>query len=85
MLASSGVKVRGGLRAGAASAEALSIASVESPQLWKLLRFMDRESDNYSAELLLKQIGANDNERGTTANGAAAVKRVLADAGIPLA
>ena len=85
MLASSGVKVRGDLRTGTASADALSIGSVESPPLWKLLRFMDRESDNYSAELLLKQIGANDNERGTTANGAAQVKSVLADADIPLA
>ena len=85
MLASSGVKVKGKLRVGAASGEALSIASVESPALWKLLRFMDRESDNYSAELMLKQVGAYDNEQGTTANGAAAVKSVLEDAGVPLA
>lgn len=85
MLAASGVKVKGKVRVGAASSDALSIASVESPALWKLLRFMDRESDNYSAELMLKQIGANDNEQGTTANGAAAVNSVLADDGIPLA
>jgi len=85
MLAASGVKVKGNPRAGAASAEALSIATVESPPLWQLLRFMDRESDNYSAELMLKQIGAYDNGRGTTANGAAAVRRVLAEAGVPLA
>ncbi|MHB8059888.1 MAG: D-alanyl-D-alanine carboxypeptidase/D-alanyl-D-alanine endopeptidase, partial [Gaiellaceae bacterium] len=85
LLVSSGVKVKGKLRVGAASNEALSIASVESPPLWKLLRFMDRESDNYSAELMLKQVGAYEGEQGTTANGAAAVKSVLADAGIPLA
>jgi len=85
MLAASGVEARGKSRAGVASTDALSIASVESPPLWKLLRFMDRASDNYSAELLLKQIGAYDNNRGTTANGAAAVKGVLADAGVPLA
>ena len=85
LLAANGVSVKGDPRPGVASAEALSIASVESPALWKLLRFMDRESDNYSAELMLKQIGANDNEQGTTANGAAAVNSVLADDGIPLA
>lgn len=85
MLAASGVKVAGKPRAGVASDEALSIASVESPPLWKLLRFMDRESDNYTAELMLKQIGAYDNSQGTTANGAAAVRSVLADAGVPLA
>jgi D-alanyl-D-alanine carboxypeptidase/D-alanyl-D-alanine-endopeptidase (penicillin-binding protein 4) len=84
LLSSVGVKVDGNARSGVASAEALSIASVESPPLWKLLRFMDRESDNYSAELLLKQIGAYNNDRGTTANGAVAVKSVLADAGVPL-
>jgi D-alanyl-D-alanine carboxypeptidase/D-alanyl-D-alanine-endopeptidase (penicillin-binding protein 4) len=85
MLVASGVKVKGKLRVGAASSEALSIASVESPPLWQLLRFMDRESDNYSAELMLKQVGAYDKEQGTTANGAAAVKSVLANAGVPLA
>ncbi|HEY5478630.1 MAG TPA: D-alanyl-D-alanine carboxypeptidase/D-alanyl-D-alanine-endopeptidase [Gaiellaceae bacterium] len=85
LLAASGVSVKGDPRPGAASADALSIASVESPPLWKLLRFMDRESDNYSAELMLKQIGAFENEQGTTANGAAAVNTVLSDAGISLA
>ncbi|HEY4977199.1 MAG TPA: D-alanyl-D-alanine carboxypeptidase/D-alanyl-D-alanine-endopeptidase, partial [Gaiellaceae bacterium] len=84
MLSSVGVTADDSPRPGAASAEAFSIASVESPPLWKLLRFMDRESDNYSAELLLKQIGAYNNDQGTTANGAVAVKNVLADAGVPL-
>lgn len=84
-LAVSGVKVKGRLRVGVASGEAFSLVSVESPPLWKLLRFMDRESDNYTAELLLKQIGAYDKEQGTTANGAAEVRSVLAGVGIPLA
>jgi len=85
MLARRGVKVKGGPRVGVVSGDELSLASVESPPLWKLLRFMDRESDNYSAELLLKQVGATNNGRGTTANGAAEVASVLEDAGIPLA
>jgi len=85
LLAARGVMVRGATRVGVASAGALSIASIESPPLWKLLRFMDRESDNYTAELLIKQIGASENNQGTTANGAAAVRQVLLDAGISLA
>ncbi|MGA9762951.1 MAG: D-alanyl-D-alanine carboxypeptidase/D-alanyl-D-alanine-endopeptidase [Gaiellaceae bacterium] len=85
LLASRGVTVNGEARPGVASADALQIALVESPPLWKLLRFMDRESDNYSAEMLLKQVGANENDQGTTANGAAAVASVLTDAGIPMA
>jgi D-alanyl-D-alanine carboxypeptidase/D-alanyl-D-alanine-endopeptidase (penicillin-binding protein 4) len=84
-LAASGVKVKGEVQVGVASDEALSLASIESPPLWKLLRFMDRESDNYTAELLLKQVGAFGNDQGTTANGAAEVMSVLADAGVPLA
>ena len=46
---------------------------------------MDRESDNFTAELLLKQIGAANGAGGTTAAGAAQVRTTLAEAGIPLA
>src|SRR5205823_12571979 len=45
----------------------------------------DRESDNFTAELLLKQIGAANGATGTTATGAALVRTTLAEAGIPLA
>ena len=45
---------------------------------------MDRESDNFTAELLLKQIGAANGSVGTTAAGAAQVRTALAAAGIPL-
>jgi D-alanyl-D-alanine carboxypeptidase/D-alanyl-D-alanine-endopeptidase (penicillin-binding protein 4) len=79
------VTVDGRLRLGTAPDEATPLTSVSSPPLWKLLRFMDRESDNYTAELLLKQLGTVEGERGTTAKGAAAVTSVLADAGVPLA
>jgi D-alanyl-D-alanine carboxypeptidase/D-alanyl-D-alanine-endopeptidase (penicillin-binding protein 4) len=84
-LTASGVKVNGEVQVGVASDEASSLATVESPPLWKILRFMDRESDNYTAELLLKQLGASVNDQGTTANGAAEVRTVLAGAGISLA
>ena len=46
---------------------------------------MDHDSDNFIAEELLKTIGAEVGEGGTTAAGAAIVMRDLASAGIPLA
>jgi PBP4 family serine-type D-alanyl-D-alanine carboxypeptidase len=46
---------------------------------------MDRESDNFTAEMLLKELGAETGEAGTTAAGAALVQRDLAAAGVPLA
>ena len=33
------------------------IGSVSSPTLGSIVRFMDRESDNFTAEMLLKQLG----------------------------
>jgi PBP4 family serine-type D-alanyl-D-alanine carboxypeptidase len=46
---------------------------------------MDTESDNFTAELLLKQLGAVVLDRGTSASGAAVVRQSLADAAVPLA
>jgi serine-type D-Ala-D-Ala carboxypeptidase/endopeptidase (penicillin-binding protein 4) len=58
---------------------------VQSPPLGTILRFMDRESDNFTAELLLKQLGAIGLDRGTSAAGAAVVMQELAEAGVPMA
>jgi serine-type D-Ala-D-Ala carboxypeptidase/endopeptidase (penicillin-binding protein 4) len=45
---------------------------------------MNRESDNFTSELILKQLGTLDGKRGTTARGGKVVRRALADAGVPL-
>ena len=45
---------------------------------------MDHESDNFTAEMLLKQLGASVSVPGTTAGGAAVVRQALDDAGVPL-
>ena len=50
-----------------------------------VIAVMDRESDNFRAEMLLKELGAEAGEGGTSAGGAAVVRRVLAEADIPLA
>jgi PBP4 family serine-type D-alanyl-D-alanine carboxypeptidase len=45
---------------------------------------MDVESDNYTAELVLKTLGAELGGAGTSAAGATVVMRSLREAGVPL-
>jgi serine-type D-Ala-D-Ala carboxypeptidase/endopeptidase (penicillin-binding protein 4) len=73
-----------GAGTGADRGDGLPLASIESPPLAWILRYMDRASDNFTAELLLKQLGTLEGDRGTTAAGAAYVSRALAAAGVPL-
>jgi D-alanyl-D-alanine carboxypeptidase/D-alanyl-D-alanine-endopeptidase (penicillin-binding protein 4) len=51
----------------------------------QILRFMDHESDNFTAEILLKQLGAGFGAQGTTAAGAEVVHRLLGEQQVPLA
>jgi serine-type D-Ala-D-Ala carboxypeptidase/endopeptidase (penicillin-binding protein 4) len=79
-----------GVAAGAAGVgrapdDAYGLAQIESDPLPDVLATMDRESDNFIAEELLKAIGAEAGDGGTTAAGAAVVQRDLTAAGIPLA
>jgi len=83
-LAAAGVQVAGGARTGAAETEEIELASVSSPPLVQLVRSVNRHSDNFTAEQLLKHLAAVETGRGTTAAGAAIVMRTLRDAGIPL-
>jgi D-alanyl-D-alanine carboxypeptidase/D-alanyl-D-alanine-endopeptidase (penicillin-binding protein 4) len=45
---------------------------------------MNRESDNFVSEMLLKELGASIGRRGTTSTGAAIVQASLVDAGVPV-
>jgi D-alanyl-D-alanine carboxypeptidase/D-alanyl-D-alanine-endopeptidase (penicillin-binding protein 4) len=63
---------------------ATALARDVSPPLSEILRFMNRESDNFTAEMLLKQLGAVANGRGTTRAGAAVVTRAMRDAAIDM-
>jgi D-alanyl-D-alanine carboxypeptidase/D-alanyl-D-alanine-endopeptidase (penicillin-binding protein 4) len=65
--------------------QGVPLASVESDPLGTILSYMDRRSDNFTAEILLKQLGSLEGGVGTTAAGAAYVRSVLAEAAIPLA
>ena len=46
---------------------------------------MGRESDNYTAEMLVKQLGAAYAGAGSTAAGTRVIRAALDDAGVPLA
>jgi D-alanyl-D-alanine carboxypeptidase/D-alanyl-D-alanine-endopeptidase (penicillin-binding protein 4) len=70
---------------GRAPVGSTALAQVESAPLPAILQEMDRESDNFTAELMLKELGAEIGRGGTTAAGAAVVRGTLAAAGVPLA
>lgn len=84
-LRAAGIAVRGGVVAGVADSFAEHLATTASPPLSRIVAFMNRESDNFTAELLLKQLGAVDQGRGTSAAGARSVRRALREAAVPLA
>jgi serine-type D-Ala-D-Ala carboxypeptidase/endopeptidase (penicillin-binding protein 4) len=80
-----GIAVAGRVLVRSADPQAFPLASVASPTLAVIVRWMDHASDNFTAEILLKELGAVVARRGTTVAGAAIVTRQLAAAGVPLA
>jgi serine-type D-Ala-D-Ala carboxypeptidase/endopeptidase (penicillin-binding protein 4) len=79
-----GITVHGGAALGVASAEAAPLAQVQSAPLSVLVRHMDVYSDNFYAEMLLKEVGAVQGNFGSAAAGVAVERRLLQDAGVPL-
>jgi len=80
-----GVSVHGGAALGVASAQAAPLAAVQSARLGTLIRHMDVFSDNFYAEMLLKQVGAVQGTGGSASAGLAVERRLLSAAGVPLA
>ncbi len=80
-----GVAVTGGVGVSKAPSDSSTLAQVDSPPLAEIVRYMDHESDNFTAELLLKQLGAYNGFAGTSATGAAEVRQDLAANDVPLA
>jgi D-alanyl-D-alanine carboxypeptidase/D-alanyl-D-alanine-endopeptidase (penicillin-binding protein 4) len=60
---------------GRVPAGATELATVSSPPLAKLIQLTNAPSDNYLAEMLLKDLGAQFGGAGTTAAGAAVVRQ----------
>ena len=79
-----GVSVHAEAAIGVASAQAVPLADVESAPLSALVRHMDLYSDNFYAEMLLKEVGAVQGTGGSATAGAAVERRLLSAAGVPL-
>jgi serine-type D-Ala-D-Ala carboxypeptidase/endopeptidase (penicillin-binding protein 4) len=77
-----GVRVSGRARTGVTPPEASEIAVDGSPPIGDLVRRTNVPSDNFLAEMLLKNLGAAYAGAGTTAAGGAVVRDTLDDFGI---
>jgi serine-type D-Ala-D-Ala carboxypeptidase/endopeptidase (penicillin-binding protein 4) len=84
VLRRAGVAVGGPAKLGVAGDNPALLALVQSPTLQAIVRWMNLESDNFTAEMLLKELGAVDTDLGTSAAGAAVVMRLLGEATVPL-
>ncbi len=80
-----GIAVARAARTGRAPEDVLPLAVDLSEPLVSIVGEMNRESDNFISEMLLKQLGATLGPRGTSVAGAAIVHETLEDAGIPTA
>ncbi|MCW2956054.1 MAG: D-alanyl-D-alanine carboxypeptidase [Thermoleophilia bacterium] len=84
LLARDGVRVMLPTRSGSLPAGAAEVGSVESRPLRLLLQHMNRASDNFYAEILLKQLGraVYGPGQGSTAQGRRAGRATLAALGV---
>jgi D-alanyl-D-alanine carboxypeptidase/D-alanyl-D-alanine-endopeptidase (penicillin-binding protein 4) len=65
-----GINVRLRPRSGTAPAEGEILASVDSPPMERLIELTNKPSDNFFAEMLLKDLALQANGKGTTRGGA---------------
>jgi serine-type D-Ala-D-Ala carboxypeptidase/endopeptidase (penicillin-binding protein 4) len=79
-----GVAVSGAPATGRRPADTFPLAQDLSEPLSEIVRHMNRESDNFVSEMLLKELGASVERDGSTAAGAEVVRAALAEAGVPV-
>jgi D-alanyl-D-alanine carboxypeptidase/D-alanyl-D-alanine-endopeptidase (penicillin-binding protein 4) len=82
ILRGEGIGVDGPSGTGVAPADALQLAAVQSPPMRDLIRLTNVPSDNFLAEMLVKDLGAQFGGAGTTAAGVAVVRAQLASFGV---
>lgn len=85
LLEDRGVRVAGAPSTGRAPAGATVIATLESPPIRDLVGEMIADSDNTTAELLVKELGVATRGEGTTRAGLDAIGDELAQLGLPAA
>lgn len=78
-----GVTIDGEPGEGATPPEATELTGIDSAPMRDIMGEMLRESDNGTAELVLKEIGLKAGGQGTTAAGVQAVAATLAARGVP--
>jgi len=83
-LRAKGVAVGGGPRSGRAPASGAEVASLASAPISQIVAEMLTHSDNETAEAAVKEVGLAESGDGSWAAGAAAMRRLLADGGVPL-
>ena len=79
-----GITVAGRPGLGVAPGTAISLASDTSDPLARIVLRMNHESDNFYAEMLLKQLLAATGKVGTSAGGGKLVVATMREAGIPV-
>ena len=84
LLSARGVTIGGEAVEGRAPAGTTVVARAESPPMGEVLTEMLRESDNLTAELLVKELGHRFGGAGTTSAGIGVVRDTLAQAGLPV-
>ena len=85
LLRARGVTVTGAPDDGPTPENAVVVASIDSPPIGQIVGQMLRESDNMTAELLVKELGRRFQGRGTTTDGVAVLRATLQTAGLPAA
>jgi len=83
-LVRSGITVAGRPGLGVAPEAAISLASDTSDPLSRLVAHMNHESDNFYAEMLLKQLAAATGRVGSSPAGGRIVLAAMREAGIPV-
>jgi len=84
-LIAAGIAVGGRAVQGAAPGGATRLAVVRSGPMAAIVKRMNKISDNFYAEMLVKHLGARIRNAGTTIAGCIVVRRVLEARNVPLA
>jgi serine-type D-Ala-D-Ala carboxypeptidase/endopeptidase (penicillin-binding protein 4) len=79
-----GIKVDGRAKVGRADSSSAVVATVQSPALRRLVRTMDRQSDNFYAEMLVKVLGVAERSKGTTWAGTRVIRAELRSRDVPM-
>src|SRR3954451_461807 len=77
-----GVRITGSARAGSTPEAMTPLSEFRSPPVSGIVRLMNQPSDNYIAEMLIKDLGAQFGTAGTTSAGAAVIKAAVRDFGV---